>query len=563
VSDLQRRRTGGTVIVEQLVTHGVDTVFGVPGESYLPVLDALIGSGIRFVVCRHEGGAATMAEASGKLTGRPGVCLVTRGPGATHAASGLHTAYQDGTPMLLLIGQIARRDAEREAFQELDYRRTFGRMAKWVAEIDAPERIPELIARAFATATSGRPGPVVLSLPEDVLAATCDVRDARPFVPAQAGPTARDITRMRELLEGSERPLVVVGGQPWTAGAQTALEQWCLASRLPIATAWRCQDYVDNRSAAYVGHLGLGPDPRLAQRLRQSDALVVIGARLGDIETEGYEAIPIPDPERVLIHVHPSPEELGRVYQPTLPIVASGPRFVEALAATVPLDGAGRASRVAVARQEFEESRVPRATDLPLDLAAVIVALRDALPDDAILTNGAGNFAAWAHRFFEFRGYGTQLAPASGSMGYGLPAAVAAKLLHPERQVVCLAGDGDFLMTGQELATAVQHHGRIVVLVFDNGMYGTIRMHQERSYPGRVSGTDLENPDFVALARAYGCRAERVERTSDFPDALSRALSADVPALIHLVVDPEALTPRQTLAEIRARALACENPAHD
>jgi acetolactate synthase-1/2/3 large subunit len=547
-------RSGGRILVDQLALHGVERVFGVPGESFLPVLDALLDSQIRFVVCRHEAGAANMAEAVGKLTGRPGVSLVTRGPGATHAAVGLHTAYQDGTPLVLLIGQVARNETEREAFQELDYRRTFGRMTKWVAEVDSAARLPELVARAFATATSGRTGPVVLALPEDMLAEEAEVPDALCYRPAQASPGAHDLDRMRELVQASRRPLVVVGGQPWSEQAHAQLAAWCEASRLPVAGAWRCQDYVDNLSPSFAGHLGLAADPQLVRRLRDADMLLLVGTRLGDIETSGFRTFIPPATDKTFVHVHPSPEELGRVYQPTLPIVASGPAFAAALAGVEPLDGAVWAEWTVQAHTQFVENMAGRELPGALRLTDVMEHLRTRLPHDALLTNGAGNFAIWAHRFYAFRTYRTQLAPASGAMGYGLPAAIAAKLVHPERIVVCFTGDGDFQMSGQELATAVQEGAPIVVLVVDNGMYGTIRMHQERQYPGRPSGTDLRNPDFAALARAYGAHGERVERSEDFAAAFERALAAGVPAVLQLVVDPEAVTPRQTLAEIRAAA---------
>jgi acetolactate synthase-1/2/3 large subunit len=547
-------RSGGRILVDQLALHGVERVFGVPGESFLPVLDALLDSRVRFVTCRHEAGAANMAEAVGKLTGRPGVCLVTRGPGATHAAVGLHTASQDGTPFLLLVGQVARGEMEREAFQELDYRRTFGQLAKWVAEVDSAARLPELVARAFATATSGRTGPVVLALPEDMLVEEADVPDAALYRPAQAAPGAHDLARLRELLQGARRPLVVVGGQPWSEQAHGQVAGWCEASRLPVASAWRCQDYVDNLSPSYAGHLGLAADPRLVQRLRDADLLLLVGTRLGDIETGGYRTLTPPATGKTFVHVHPSPEELGRVYQPTLPVVASGPAFAAALAEVEPLDGAAWADWTAQAHAEFVDNMAGRELPGTLRLTEVMEHLRASQPHDALLTNGAGNFAIWAHRFFAFRSYRTQLAPCSGAMGYGLPAAVAAKLVHPERIVVCLTGDGDFQMSGQELATAVQERAAVVVLVVDNGMYGTIRMHQERQYPGRPSGTSLLNPDFAALAWAYGAYGERVERSEDFAPAFERALSAGVPAVLQLVVDPEALTPRQTLSEIRAAA---------
>jgi acetolactate synthase-1/2/3 large subunit len=552
-------RTGGRILVDQLALHGADLAFGVPGESYVDVLDALRDGPIRYVTCRHEAGAANMAEAYGKLTGRPGICLVTRGPGATQAAVGVHTAFQDGTPLLLLVGQIRRGDAEREAFQEIDYRRMFGPLAKWVAEIDRADRIPELLARAFRVSTSGRPGPVVLALPEDMLAEHADVPDASPYAPAQAAPAPTDLGRVRGLLEAAERPLAVVGGLPWSGEAGAGLAAWCTASGIPVAAAWRCQDYVDNDTACYAGHLGLGADTALRDRLRDADVLLVIGARLGDIETGGYTTIVPPGVGRMLIHVHPDPDELGRVYEPALGIVSSGAAFAESLAALAPLDGTVRGGSLAEAHAAYRETLCGR--DLPgeIDQRRVLGIVRERLPDDAILASGAGNFTVWAHRFYVFRRYGTQLAPISGAMGYGLPAAIAAKLLHPERVVVCLAGDGDLLMSAGELATARQAGADVVVLVVDNGMYGTIRMHQERRFPGRVSGTDLVNPDFAALARSFGWHAERVDRTEDVAAAFDRALRAGRPALLHLPVDPEALTPRQTLSEIRAEAEARES----
>ena len=547
-------RTGGRILVDQLALHGADLAFGVPGESYIDVLDALRDSPVRYVTCRHEGGAATMAEAHGKLTGGPGICFVTRGPGATQASVGVHTAYQDGTPLLLFVGQVPREDAEREAFQEIDYRRMFGPLAKWVAQVDQVERIPELIARAFRVATSGRPGPVVLALPEDVLADVADVPDASPYAPAQAAPGTDELTAARDLLASAERPLAIVGGQPWSADAGDALAAWCEASGIPVAAAWRCQDYVDNEASCYAGHLGVGADPALRDRLRDADVLLVVGARLGDIETGGFATIVPPGVGRTLIHVHPDPDEIGRVYEPALGIVSSGPRFAEALRPVEPLDPGGRGGTMDAAHGAWRATLDARALPGAVEATGVMSALRARLGPDAILTSGAGNFTVWAHRFYVFRTYRTQLAPLSGAMGYGLPAAIAAKLVHPDRDVVCLAGDGDFLMTAQELATARQAGAPVVVVVLDNGMYGTIRMHQERRFPGRVSGTDLENPDFVALARAFGAYGERVERTADVPAALDRALGAGTAAVLHVPVDPEALTPRQTLSEIRAEA---------
>ena len=550
-------RTGGRLLVDQLVVHGVDVAFGVPGESYLAVLDALYDAPIRFVTCRHEVGAANMADAYGKLTGRPGICMVTRGPGATHAAGGIHTAFQDSTPLILLIGQVGRDMMGREAFQEIDYRHMFGPMAKWVEQIDDADRIPELISRAFHVATSGRPGPVVLALPEDMLVDESDVADARPAVVGRVHPAPGDVERTRAMLAGAERPLVVVGGAPWSVEAHASLTRWCSAGDLPVASGWRRQDYVDNCSDAYVGHLALGADPRLAQRVRDADVLLVIGDLLSEITTAGYTLLSVPDPAQELIHVTGDPDELGRVYTPALAIAASPDTFARALSALPPLEPSeARRESASQGRQDYLDNL--RSLPMPgaLDMAEVMATVRARLPANAIFTNGAGNFSVWAHRFYEFREFPTQLAPTSGAMGYGVPAAVAAKLLHPERNVVAIAGDGDFLMTGQELATAVQYDAAIVVLVVNNGMYGTIRMHQERHYPGRVSGTDLVNPDFAALAEAFGAHGAVVERTEEFAAAFEAALTAGRPAVIELRVDPEALTPRQSLTEIREQAIA-------
>jgi acetolactate synthase-1/2/3 large subunit len=545
-------RSGGVILVRQLELHGTELAFGVPGESYLPVLDAIRDSPIRYVTCRHEGGAANMAEAHGKLTGRPGVCMVTRGPGATHAACGVHSAAQDATPLLLLVGQVPRAFRGRRAFQEVEYESMFGGLAKWVCEVDDPAGIPETVARAFAVATAGRPGPVVLSLPEDVLADEVDVRDATPAPLRDGRAATHDIERAIALLARAERPLAVVGGRPWSPHAHADAGAWCGASGIPVATAWRSQDHVDNTLPEYVGGLGLGGDPRLAARLGEADVLLVVGADLGDIDTGGYTAIEPPGSANELIHVHPDPVSLGRVYRPTLPIVSSGPAFLAGLRRAGPLDGSRTRAWLAALRADHVAFAEHRPRGGALDLVGVMGALCESLPADAIVTNGAGNFAIWAQRFYRFRQYGTQLAPESGAMGYGLPAAIAAKLAFPSRAVVCITGDGDFLMAGQELATAVQVGAHIVVLVVDNGMYGTIRAHQERHYPGRPSGTDLRNPDFAALARAYGCFAETVGRTEEFPAAFERARTAGSPALLHLPVDPRRITPDRTLTDIGA-----------
>jgi acetolactate synthase-1/2/3 large subunit len=547
-------RSGGQVLVDQLVRHGADLAFGVPGESYLAVLDALRDAPLRLIVTRHESGAANMAEAYGKLTGRPGVCMVTRGPGATNASNGVHTAMQDSTPMLLFVGQVARETIGREAFQELDYRAVFGTMAKWATQIDRAERVPEIVARAYAVATSGRPGPVVIALPEDMLASQVDVPDAAPHRPlAGPRPDERDMARLAELLSQARAPLAIVGEGGWTAQTGADVAAFAEAQAVPVAASFRCQDYVDNASPAYAGHAALAMDPALATRMREADLLLAIGGRLGEIPTAGYTLVRPGAPTQRLVHVHPDAREIGAVYPPELGIVAGLEAFAAAARALEPAGADARAGLLEAAHGEYERN-LAEARELPgaLQMTAVMAALRERLPADAILTNGAGNFSVWAHRYYQFRRYPTQLGPRSGSMGYGVPAAVAAKAVHPDRPVVCVAGDGDFLMTGQELATAVQEELAVIVLVVNNAMYGTIRMHQERHYPGRVVGTDLRNPDFVAYARAFGAHGALVERSEDFAGALDEALGCGRPALIELRVDPQAITPRQTLDEIRA-----------
>jgi acetolactate synthase-1/2/3 large subunit len=548
-------RSGGQILVDQLRIHGADLLFGVPGESYLPVLDALIDSGLRYVICRHEAGAANMADAYGKLTGRPGIAIVTRGPGATHASVGVHTALQDSTPLIMLVGQVGRDMADREAFQEVDYRAMFGGLAKWVAQIESAERVPEYLYRAFTTATSGRPGPVVLALPEDMLADEVDAEDAQPYAAAQSHPGVDDLARLRELLAGAKRPFAIVGGGGWTEQAAEDFLAFAEANELPVGTSFRRQDYIDNASRVYAGHVGIGPDPKLAARVRDADLLLVVGARLGESTTGGYTLVAPGGSRQTLVHVHAGAEELGRVYQPALAIVSGSPQFAAAARTLEPVDSSAWRGEAEQAHADHLASMQHTAGPGDVQMGDVMAWLRERLPDDAILTNGAGNFSVWAHRFYEFRGFPTQLAPTSGAMGYGLPAAVAAKLLHPDRMVVCFAGDGDFLMSGQELATAVQYELPIVVLVINNGMYGTIRMHQERHYPGRVSGTDLVNPDFARYAEAFGGHGEVVERTEEFAPAFERAVESARPAVIELRVDPEAITPRLTLTQIREQAL--------
>ena len=505
-------RNGGRILVDQLELNGADLAFCVPGESYLPVLDALYDSPIRLITCRHEQGAANAAEAYGKLTGRPGLCLVTRGPGATQAAVGVHTAKQDSSPMILLVGQVPRAFRGREAWQELDYAEVFGGIAKAAWEVDSAERIPEHMAEAYSLALTGRPGPVVLALPEDVLAEQADVADGTRVEPERVAPSGADIERLRDLLAGAERPLVVVGEGGWTAETSRDVQAFCEASALPVACAFRCQDFVDNRSPSYVGVLGVAMDEAIAGRLRDSDLVLAIGGRLGEVPTRRYTLLEPPNPRQTLVHVHPDASELGRVYEPDLAIVATLTEFASALCALDPVEPRWR-EWTSAARADYEENLRNEPMEGDVDLGEIMAFLRTRLPGDAVQTCGAGNFTVWAHRFAEFTQFGTQACPRSGSMGYGLPAAVAAQLIHPQRVVVCFTGDGDFVMSSPELATAVQYDLPIVVLLVNNGMYATIRMHQERQFPGRVVGTDLENPDFPALARAYGAHGERVERT--------------------------------------------------
>jgi acetolactate synthase I/II/III large subunit len=541
-------RHGGKVLVDQLVVHGADTVFSVPGESFIALLDGLYDSPLHLITCRHEAGAANMADAYGKLTGRPGIAIVTRGPGATHASVGVHTAFQDSTPLILLVGQVASDQEEREAFQEVDYRRMFGPMAKWVAQIDRVDRIPEYVARAFSTACAGRPGPVVLALPEDMLAAEADVRDGEPFHVVQPHPAPEQIESLRGLLERAERPFVLLGGAGWTPRTSHDMQAFVEANELPTGAAFRRQDSLDNDSPSYAGDVGIGINPKLAARVRDADVLLVVGPRLGEMTTSGYTLIE----KQTLVHVHPGAEELGRVYRPSLPILSGMEQFAAAVRDLRVEPRWREATREARADYEAWQRHDPMPGTL--DLGDCIAHLRERVPD-AIVTNGAGNFTVWVHRFWRFHDYPTQLAPTSGAMGYGVPAAVAAKLVRPERTVICFAGDGDFLMSGQELAAAVHYDLPIVVLVVNNGMYGTIRMHQELNYPGRVIGTDLVNPDFAAYARAFGAHGETVTETAQFAEALERALAAGRPALLELQIDPEAINPRTTLSKLRAAAL--------
>lgn len=542
-------RRGGKLLVDQLAIHGTDIAFCVPGESYLEVLDGFYDSPIRLITCRQEAGAANMADAYGKLTGRPGICIVTRGPGATQASVGVHTAFQDSTPMILLVGQVASDEVEREAFQEIDYRRMFWPMAKWVAQIDRADRIPEYVARAFTTACAGRPGPVVLSLPEDMLSTETDAADARPFPVVQPHPGPEQLDNLRALLERAERPLAILGGAGWTARAAQDMRTFLEANALPAGAAFRRQDSLDNDSPSYVGDLGIGINPKLAARVRESDLLLVVGPRLGEMTTSRYTLLEAPTPAQTLVHVHPGAEELGRVYRPELPILSGMQQFAAAVR-DLRVEPLWR-EWTSAARADYEDWQKHGPMPGTLDLGDCIAHLRRRVPN-AIVTTGAGNFSVWVQRFWRWHDHATQVAPTSGAMGYGVPAAVAAKAVAPDRTVICFAGDGDFLMSGQELATAVQYDLPVVILVVNNGMYGTIRMHQERHFPGRVVGTDLVNPDFAAYARAFGAHGELVTQTSEFAGALDRALAAGRPALLELQIDPEAITPRTTLSAIRA-----------
>jgi acetolactate synthase-1/2/3 large subunit len=495
-----------------------------------------------------------MADAYGKLTGRPGICFVTRGPGATNASLGIHTAHQDSTPVILFIGQVGSGVVEREAFQEMDYRRMYGQMAKWVAQIDRADRVPEYLSHAFHTAVSGRPGPVVLALPEDMQTDMATVTDAGPYQRVASHPGPDNMRKLREMLESAQRPFVIVGGGGWSAQACEDFKAFVTTFNLPVGCSYRCQDLIDNRDPHYVGDIAVGLNPKIAERIKSSDVLLVVGARLGEWTTVNYTLIDIPRPKQKLIHVHAGAEELGRVYQGDLLVNSGMPEFSAAARALEPIRERW-AEWTAGARAELEAWQQPVQVPGRVNMSEVVQFLRNRLPRDSIITNGAGNFSLWAHRFYHYGAFRTQLAPTSGAMGYGVPAAVAAKLVHPERTVISFSGDGDFMMTGQELATAAQYDLKITFVVVNNGIYGTIRMHQEREFPGRVSGTNLKNPDFAALARAYGFHGETVEATADFEAAFERAQSARTASLIEVRIDPDAINPRTTLSAIRAEAL--------
>ena len=549
--------SGGQLVVAALRTHRVDMAFSVAGESYLEVLDALFDAPeIRLVTCRQEGGAAFMAEAYGKLTGKPGVLLVTRGPGACNASIGIHTAFQDSTPMVVLVGQVARHQIDREAFQEVDFRKMFAPLAKWVAQIDMAERVPELINQAFQVATSGRPGPVVLALPEDMLRDHSAASVVGPYRAVHAHPGAADLAELRRLLVAAERPIMLVGGGGWDDRACHDITRFAEANQLPVCCSFRRQDIVDNRSPSFVGDLGTGASAALVARVKEADLVLAVGARIGEITSQSYSLMGIPDPGKVLVHVHAGAEELGRVFRPTLPIQSGMSEFAAAAAALPPVPAPRWSDWRAAVRSEYEAGLVPTTPGAALDLGKVMTWMRDRLPDDAIVTSDAGNFSGWPNRFLQYRRPGRQLGPTSGAMGYGVPAAVAAKLVHPDRLVVGFCGDGGFMMTGQEIATSMLEGVGPIILVFNNAMYGTIRMHQERRFPGRVVGTALKNPDFLGLARAYGVFGAAVSRTEEFAPAFEEAAAGKGPAIIELKMDPEMITTRTTLSEIRREAEA-------
>jgi acetolactate synthase I/II/III large subunit len=556
------QRTGARLLVDQLLIQGVNQVFCVPGESYLAVLDALhdVGAAIRLIVNRHESASVFMADAYARLTGQPGVAFVTRGPGASNAAIGIHNARQDSTPLIVFVGQVDTGQLGREAFQEIDYRAMFGTVAKAVEQVERADRIPEVVARAFQCATSGRPGPVVVSLPEDVLDGATESADARCHQPVQAAPSDIQIAAMRSLLRQAQRPLLMLGGPGWTALAQDNLRRFVEANDLPVVCGFRFQDRFDNDHPNYIGEAGIGINPKLAQRIRYADLVIALGLRLGEITTSGYTLLRPPVPAQALIHVHAGLEELGRVYQAQLMINSGMPQMAARLATMNPIESATWVAHTRSGRADYEQWQLRpglyQQREPALDLWQVMQQLRKAVPRDAIIANGAGNFSIWVHRFFRYCAPGTQVAPTSGCMGYGAPAAIGAKIVAPERTVVCVTGDGDLMMSVQELATAAQYHAGVIFLILNNSMYGTIRLHQERRFPGRISGTGLTNPDFPLLARSFGAHGIRVMDTAGFAPALDEALSyvreRRMPALIELVCDPDLLTPEATVTSLRS-----------
>jgi acetolactate synthase-1/2/3 large subunit len=555
--DQTNTRTAAEALVDQLVVNGVRHAFCVPGESYLAVLDAMVDRDIALTVCRQEGGAAMMAEAVGKATGRPGICFVTRGPGATNASPGIHIARQDSTPMILFVGQVARDTREREAFQEIDVRGAFGSIAKWATEIDDATRLTEIVSRAFYAATTGRPGPVVIGLPQDMLTERVTSPTPLPFEPVETWPGAPDMAELARLIASAQRPMLILGGSRWTEAACGAIKRFAENFALPVVTSYRRGPLFDPLHPCYAGDLGIGPNPKLIARIKASDLVVLVGGRLGEIPSQGYALFDIPTPRTKLVHVHPGAEELGRLYQPHLAIHAGPVPFATMAETLTPPAALPWREETRAAHAEFLQwTGTPTEQPGHVNLGAVMVWLRENLPADTILCNGAGNYAAWIHRFYRFRRFAAHIAPTSASMGYGMPSAVAMKRLYPERTVISVNGDGDFLMNGQEFATAVMYELPIVVIICDNGIYGTIRMHQEREYPGRVSGTSLRNPDFAAYARAFGGFGVTVETTGDFGEAFRAAQQSGKPAIVHLKIDPDAITPATTLTKIREQARA-------
>lgn len=543
-------------LVDQLIANGVDHIFCVPGESYLAVLDACYERNVKLTVCRNEAGAAMMADAYGKATGRPGICFVTRGPGAANAFAGVHIAQHDSTPMILFIGQIERSNRDRGAFQEVDYRAMFGGQTKWTAEIDDGARVTEYVSRAFHVALAGRPGPVALALPKDMLDERVLPRPCPPAAPMETAPGADAMDALAAMIAEAKRPLFVLGGTRWDETASRRMMEWASAFDMAVATSYRRLPLFDPLHECYAGDLGLAANPKLVARAKASDLFVLVGGRLGEIPSQGYKLFDIPAPQTRFVHIYPQDEEFGRVYAPTLAIHASPKPFVEMLAKLkAPAIRAWR-EETRQAHLEYLDFSRSFAPSAEVDLAQTMIWLSDHLPDDAVICNGAGNYASWIHRYFRFRRYGSHFAPTSATMGYGVPAAVAIKRLYPERLVVSLNGDGDFLMNGQEFATAVQYDLPIIVVVCDNASYGTIRMHQERVYPARVVGTDLRNPDFAAFARAFGGYGARVERTQDFPEAFEAACASGLPSIIHLMMDPDRITPTANLSALRAEALS-------
>ena len=546
-------RHGGQILVDQLALNGARCAFTVPGESFLAALDGLYDANIKTIICRQEGGASMMAEAWGKMTGQPGLCFVTRGPGLANAMAGLHIARQDSTPMILFLGLPAADTEDREAFQEIETKSVLSTFVKWTAVIRDIKRIPEYVSRAYHTAQSGRPGPVVLGLPEDMLSAMADVADAKPAQVPFVAPSGKAMADLSAALAGAERPLMIVGGPGWSTATARTMEAFADKLSLPIATAFRYQDYIDNRHRCYVGCAGIGIDAKLAAAIKTADLLLVVGARLGEMTTSAYTLLDIPNPKQQFAHVHPSPDELGTVYRADIPIVSSAAAFADALRGLNVSPKPGWAKQTAELRAAAVAAWKPIATPGDVQLEQVMRICSETLPEDAIVTNGAGNYAAFLHRYFEYKHYRSGLAPTSGSMGYGLPAAIAAKLASPGQTVVNFAGDGCFMMTCQELATAMMYDLPIVTVLVNNGMYGTIRMHQEREYPTRVVGTQLRNPDFAAFARSFGAHGETVTRTEEFAPALARALASGVAAVIEVKTDPEAISVRQTITQLRGK----------